>query len=349
MRTLPILVLRTDHREGTRGRFASAAVSVFAMLSLIPAISIAPWGNAARAAEAESMSEEQVDQWLLYFGPELGIYAHTGKGSSSGTLLTGPRVRPPRPSTGDLGVLVSNPERSREVVASALLGGTIGVLTPAIDVPSRPRLFIDFGVLDALTTEVQLARRGNPGIIEFPNDEPVNSPIGEGALKGVGTQIGVQHQGPQFYASLGPSFEFPLGDGQLIRIKPAVVYSRTRLDILAQTRRAVRLNSDSGVNQQLDDFRFLLFREKRTEIYHAVGPSLEIEYMPGVRWGAFDLSMFIKGNASHIFTEPKTEMQQCNVAGGQPNECARWEYTQDVWTYRVMTGVRLLWSPDTLW
>jgi len=296
--------------------------------------------------------DDETRQWLFYANPEVGVYGHTGKGNSSSSEITGPRCACVGDRFGDLGTAISDPERSRENVLSILMGGTVGVLTPALDAKYSPRLFMDFNVSDVLTTEVNLARRGNPGPIAFPQAFLPATPVGEGVLNGIGTQVTVQHQGPQIHAGFGGSLEFPLEGDQLIRIKPAIVYSRTRLDIFAQTRRAVRLNANAGNPgpfnpnpQTLDDFRYIFLEEKRTEIYHAAGPAVEIEYLPRLGWGPLGLTVFAKAHAAYIFNDPKTKMQQCNTADGQPNECAYWKYTQDPWTYRAVAGVRIQWAP----
>jgi hypothetical protein len=290
--------------------------------------------------------------WLLYGGPEIGAYGHSAKATSTSTPLTGPRVGNPNTTLGDLGTLVSDQQRSRELVMGFLAGATFGGLTPALDVPGRPRLFIDINISVPQTTEAQLARRGNPGQISFPrlpDDVEHGSPFGEGTLSGVGTQITAQLQGPQIHAGFGPSFEFPLPGDQLIRIKPAVMYSRTILDLKAQTRRAVRLNGQFGAQQGLEDFRFILLSDERTEVYHAIGPSFEFEYDPGLQWGPFGVTLYARGHASHFLTSLKTEMEQCNIAGGQPNECARYKYTQDPWAYRATAGVHVTWIPRLFW
>lgn len=317
--------------------------------TLIVAIATICSAASAPADDSAPIAHGAVDDWYLYGAPEIAIYAHTGKGNSSSTQITGPRVVPPNSQFGDLGTAISDPERSRELVASFLAGGTFGVATPAIDVPGRPRLFLDLNVSAAQTTETQLARRGSPGQLAFPRGARPSTAVGEGAMIGVGTQISVQHQGPQVHAGIGVSFEFPIGDEELIRIRPAAVYSRTILDIKAQVLRAVRLNQDFGNAQQLDDFRTIALQDERTEVYHASGPSLEVEYIPGLEWGPFAISVFARGHASHIFNSLKTEMQQCNTAGGQPNECMYWKYTQDEWAYRASLGVHMTWVPRPLW
>ena len=234
---------------------------------------------------------------------------------------------------------------------SFLSGATIGVLTPALDLPVRPRLFMEFNLSFPHSTESQFARLGNPGPLAFPvsNGSPLPAPVGEGVLQGIGTQITAVHQGPQIHAGFGGSIEFTMRGDQILRIKPAVQYSRTILDVTGQTLRAVRLNNNAGNNQSLADFRFILLQDERTEVYHAIGPSVEIEYDPALQWGPVRFSLYARGHASYFLTSAKTQMQQCNVAGGQPNECARWKYTQDPWAYRATAGIRLSWVPKRFW
>ena len=305
---------------------------------------------AAGAPQAAAQGVPRAEDWTLDGAPEVAVYGHTGKGNSSSTEITGPRVDDEFLRSGDLGTTIAEPERSREDIVSALVGATFGFLTPALELPGRPRAFVDLNVSVPMTTEVQLARDGDPGKLALPRGGgSTGSTVREGAVDGNGTEISAQHQGPQLYAGLGVSFEVPIFDDQLIRFKPSAVYSRTILDLKTQTVRAVRLNDDSGSNQTIEDFRAIALSDERTEVYHAAGPSLEIEYLPGLEWGPFTISLFARGNASHIFNGLKTEMTQCNVADGQPEECASWKYTQDRWTYRATLGVHLNWVPRSPW
>ena len=335
-------VLRLANRFGwPRGR-SSSGIPVAVMPFLICLL-----GTFAVDARADDSASD----FIFYGGPEIALYAHTGKGNSTSTDITGPRFDPSMITVGDFQTDQILPDqRSREVVAAFLAGGTFGFLTPGLDVPGRPRLFLDLNVSSPAGTEVQLARSGDPERPAFPRNSSISGvQVAEKALIGTGTVITAQLQGPQIHAGLGVSFEIPLENEQLLRIKPAAVYSRTILDISALTIRGVRLNDDDGTNQTIDDYRVINVQDERTEVYHAAGPSLEIEYVPDIQWGPFTVSLYGRGHAAHIFNTLQTKMQQCNVAGGQPNECASWKYTQDAWTYRATFGVHLNWVPRPLW
>lgn len=309
----------------------------------------------ARAQEVDSFGVPGVHEWGFYGGPEISVYAHSGKGNMTTTDLTGPRYAFPDNVIGDLpGVAVFPARRSREYSASFLAGGTLGATTPALDVPFRPRLYMDLNVSDPKTTETQLARLGVLGDIRFPtipNQGGLNKPVGEGNIVGTGTRITVQQQKPHVHAGLGASLEFPIPGDQLIRVKTGLVYSRTQLDIRGQVRRAVRLNNDKADAQSIDDFRLILLDDRVKKVYHAIGPSVEVEYFPGqaASFGPLTFSLFARGHASYTLNSVRTDMQQCNTAGGQPNECASWRYDQDHWAFRVGMGVRLTWLPGRPW
>lgn len=319
------------------------------LLSLGVSLGFASTSSPARADESLALGDESLRSWTLYANPEAAVYAHTGKGSSEGTPITGPRIPNPNPNFGDLGPDVYESLRSRERIVSFPLGITFGALTPALDVWGRPRLFVDFNAAWPVASEVELARKSRPGTVAFPRGPRPAQPVGEGVMNGQGSSLSAQPQGPHLHAGIGASLEFPIPGDQLIRLKPSVMYSRTRLDITGVTVRPIRLTNDQTEQQNLDDFRILNFREKRQKYYHAVGPSFELEYLPGLEWGPFTMSLYARGHAAHILNSLQTRMQQCNDAGGFPDECMSWKYTQDRWTYRATVGVHLNWMPRVFW
>jgi hypothetical protein len=298
---------------------------------------------------AKSDAKSDGDRWGFAGAFEFGIFAHTAKGNIDSTELTGPRVTgpgggPPLPQFGDLSTSVVDPQASREEVQSMLMGGTLEVMTPElISEFGRPRLFMDVNVSGLITSEVGLARDADPDEMALPDPRSSGTPIGEGAIIGRGSKITVQNQMPQIHAGLGSAFSFEVA-GERFKIKPSFVYSRLRYEIYGVTHRPVRLNNDAGLNLSLeDDYRLIILSEEQEEVYHGIGPAIELEYDTASRIGPFDVTLFIKAHASHLLGDLKTRFTQANSE--YPDEIVRYKYSQDRWVYRASTGVRFRWMP----
>lgn len=310
---------------------------------------------------------DEAEHWSFAGGIELGIFGHTGKGNVDGTDVNGgpagcdttpftapigvPCVRIPNPRPlQDLGTAIVEPDRSREEILSFVFGATLEAMTPQVaDVPTRPRFFMDVSILNPFTNEVGLAREANPGVLALPTEAPGGQEGSEAAIQGRGHAITVQPQGPQVHAGLGLAFSFDFGP-ERIRIKPSFVYSRVRLDVFAVAKRPVRLTQRGNAVIELDrDFRFINVQDKTKEVYHGIGPALEIEYLTGERWGPLEATVFIKGHVSRLFGDLETRFQQEN--SDQPRgagEIVRFRYSQDRWIYRATTGIRFHWVPRSM-
>lgn len=312
------------------------------LCALVPSVVA---GTIATNAFAQDANFESTEHWVTSAALELGVYGHTGKGNTFGSPISGPRVANPRPNE-DLGPNLVEPERSREEVVSGLIGATWEVMTPQLT-PSlgHPRMFLDVNVTSALAAEVQLAIDGDPGVMGPPDEASPSNIVGEAAIQGRGTKITVQPQGPQVHAGIGTAFTIDRGTNR-IRIKPSLVYSRTILDVSTVTHRAIRLNNDAGANFSFeDDYRTFEYKDNLSEVYHGLGPALEIEYEPGLSIGPFFLTLYAKAHASQLFGDLKTNFQGNNPDPTAPDEFVRSKYTQDRWNYRGSTGVRLRWDP----
>lgn len=334
--------VRPARRRPTCGRAArTAGPGRLGLASASIGVAIALASFSASAADAEML--EDPTHWVFSGALEVGIHGHTGKGNIKGSPLTGPRVNPPLIDQ-DLGPNVVEDLRSREEVLSALVGGTFEIMSPQLfEAAGRPRLFLDLNISAALASEVGLARDSDPGQMSLPS--PVSgSLIGEASIVGRGAAITVQPQGPQIHAGLGAAFTIDLAD-ELIRIKPSLVYSRTILDVDAITNRAVRLPPPAPPVTLETHFRLIQLTDDFTEVYHGLGPALEIEYEPGTRVGPVGITLYLKGHASYIFGDLKTRMLGVNPE--YPDETVSWKYSQDRWAFRASTGIRLRWDP--LW
>lgn len=306
-------------------------------------------GAAPAEAESESMTahDGELGRWVVSGALEIGIFGHTGKGNVNSTNVDnrpGFRVSPINPNAGDETTLpVIATDASREEILSALIGGDFEIMSPALfEGPTHPRLFLDVNVSETLTNDVGLAREGDPGVLGLPTFGVVGGQVvGERAVVGRGNKTTVQHQGPQVHAGLGTALTFDFGP-ERIRIKPSVVYSRIIVDVFSVARRAVRLNNNIGAARTYDNtFRSIELSDKQREVYHGIGPAIEIEYETRNRIGPFAVTLFAKAHASHLLGDLKTRFEQTNTQDGAMGETVRWKYSQDRWVYKATTGFRL--------
>ena len=331
-----------DHRDRNIRRRNARRI----LEGILAPVLYAAIATSSAPASAEKLDLEDPTHWVFSGALEVSIFGHTGKGNTQGTLLTGPRASDIS-AIDDLGPSVVGNVASREEVLAALLGGNFEIMSPQLMATAgRPRLFFDFSLTGVLGQETGLARESDPGLFAIPS-EAINSgsAVGESAVTGGGTKITVQPQGPQIHAGLGTAFTLEIREEEVIRIKPSLVYSRTILDVDALTHRAVRLNSPGGIVSLDTHFRLIQLSDDFTEVYHGLGPALEIEYEPGIRIGPFGITLYLKGHASYLFGDLTTKLSGVNPDPNSPGESVSWKYTQDAWAYRAGTGIRLRWDP----
>ncbi len=309
----------------------------------------------ASAVEAESdmrkRHEGELERWVVSGALEVGVMGSTGKGNVRGTPTGPPRasnIDPVRIGDESTSNVVGD-DSSREQITSALVGGSLELMSPAVaDVPSQPRFFMDVFIAAALANEVSLARDGNPGAMGFPDVFDQRQPLGERLVAGRGNGVFVQPQGPQVHAGIGPAFTFDLFGEHRIRIKPSLVYSRLRVDVKAVASRAVRTANTINFTNRVfeDEFRTIELQDRHNEVYHGLGPALELEYDTGNRFGPFEVTLFMKGHASRLFGDVTTDLSKANPNPlSEAEERVFWKYRQDRWIYRGSTGVRLRYLP----
>lgn len=333
--------LRT-HRRDERARRRFDPIAITLGVALVAGVLGLPL-----VSQAAPDHDGEIDRWVYAGGLEVGIIGHTGYGRTTASDISGPRVPNPRPVFGDVdGDQILDTDSSREEIDSALVGGTFEVMSPAmLESFGRPRAFVDLNISAVFTTEVGLARDAEPGEMGLPSPIVEAQIIGENAIVGRGNKVTVQHQGPQIHAGIGTAFTFDIGT-ERIRIKPSLVYSRIITDITGVGNRAVRLNDLTADLRTFENtYRTIELQDQRTEVYHGMGPALEIEYETGERIGPFRIALFLKGHATHLFGDLKTRMQQSNP--DYPDETISWKYSQDTWVYRGSTGIRFRWVPKS--
>jgi len=312
----------------------------------------------ASLANADSPQEE-LRKWTPSVGLEVGVFGHTGKGNISSTEIFGPRQNIPVPlQSGDFPSIedpnnpgtfidvITRPLADRDEISNAVLGINFEIMSPAITTRGpAPRFFMDLSILDPQGSEVRLAIDGDPSELAISESASDTFPVGEAALLGRGQRITVQNQGPQFHAGIGTAFTINWG-AETFRIKPSIVYSRLKQVVSVTSRRGIRLNNENRNTVSLDDptdYRFFNFDDQIDEVYHGIGPAVELEYDTGGRMGPFEVTVFIKGHASHLFGDVTTELTATNPE--YPAEQMFYKYSQDRWVFRGTTGFRFRLNP----
>ena len=362
-----LLVKSSEEVRQCRGWLRPWSASFVALL-----VTFTMAGFAGAESKTEPL-EDEFAKWQFSAGVELGLYGTSGEGDVSGSILTEPRATNIDTLLGDGGPnVVADQSDTQDVLSSALLGGTFGVMSPAlfdglagstrlrnsllgeILLASRPRLFFDVSILPALTLETSVVRDGDPGQFKLPDDIPSGPKlVPERLVQGTGTNLTSQHQGVQFRASLGMAFTIvELEEGSL-RIKPSLHYSRVENKVSAVARRAVRLlDEDPFVTvdgrtarfRSLDHFRTIGVSDESTEVYHGVGPAFELEYVTQEAFGPFGVSLFLKGTATRLLGDLETEFQVANA--DNEDETVTFRFKNAPWSYSASMGIRLLFSPD---
>jgi hypothetical protein len=273
---------------------------------------------------------------------EVGLQVLDGEAQ----LSTGPILGPPLPDEPlILDPLLNGPatvtDRASggEQMVVPFVGLELELMAPIlVEGAGAPRPFLAIGISGALGTNSDVAKTGVPGPFGLPADLP-DGPLVERVVLGQGARVSAEVQPLGVEGTLGLAFVTGWGDRQL-RLRPAVTYRRSEVEISGVAQRAVQQRSIPPPTQ-LDDFRLIALSDDFTEVYHSVGPKLEIE-MDGPRLGPWTLAVYLQGSATAILGDRKTELQATNGFGEQ----ARWRFEVDPWSFQVATGVRLRWTPE---
>lgn len=294
-------------------------------------------------AGSDSLDQDfdpDLDTWVFSAAFEAGLMAYKPKASMSGSPFDPGAPISPRfeeNNDGPRSVIASRADRGRMI--SALLGVDLEVMAPRMG-NSRwiPRPFLDLNVSAVLGSERSIVRRGKPEPDSFALPDRVGGTLNVGGTRilGQGEEVTAQQQGPAVFVGFGAAFTFDLDSGSRLRVKPSLVYSRTPVDVSGIASRVVKVDTNTAAG--LDAFRFIVVGDAFLEVYHGIGPAIELELDTNNRLGPFELSLYLKGHANHNFGDLETDFQQSNP--DFPLETVRWRYEHERWTYRASTGIR---------
>jgi hypothetical protein len=247
-----------------------------------------------------------------------------------------------------------------DLAVGPFVGGSLEVMTPALPIPTRPRLFLSGEILPTFAADRDIAVRGNPGCITGPEngapcvkDDTSIRPIsfGEAAANGQGTTTNAEIDTLVYGATAGLSFPARFFKREF-RFKPSVGWIRYKV---SGTGIVVDAECDPP-NRCTDDFQGPGFLREATlegsdsRTFDGIGPGLDLE-MDVYRWGQLGVSLFLGAGAYHVLgdrTFSFSASQEFDDQIGIDIATATWEVEVKPWMYRAHLGIRFQWvgSPD---
>ena len=302
----------------------------------------------AHAGSASPQAGE--DRWV----PSLGITAgFTFQGEHKGTGASFTRDLNDVNSTF---TALRDPVAGDDTVVSPFVGGTFELMSPALPIPTRPRIFIGGEILPTFAPGRDLGVQGDPGCVRGPEpkqpcavDEVFRrQPFFEDAANGTGTVIESRVGTMTYGAHIGVSFPFEFADRQF-RIKPSVGW----INFKVSTHGLIVDAACSPVG--CTDFTLIVgspptigfLRETRLSVrdsqhFNGVGPGLDLEMDTG-QYGPVGVSLFIGGRAYLILDDRKIFSQTGLIISdqlGNDEVRGRFEVEIDKWMYRAHVGMR---------
>jgi hypothetical protein len=315
----------------------------------------------AAAAQEPGPGQEGENRWVASLATTSGVLIEQQHGSVESCLFANPADATGCPAPGSMPLRSGSSGHTRAV--AAFVGANLEAMTPALPIPTRPRLFLSGEIVPIFASSYDLAVQGNPGCVRGPEpgdpcarDEvvPRDTPFGEDAANGQGSLIETTFETLGFGANLGIAFPFSAGERRL-RIKPSVGWlsyevqaEGTVVDAECEpSNRCTDVDPGSGIVSP-GLLRETILTATDTQRFHAIGPGLDLEVDTG-RFGPLGTSIFLGARFYRTLGDRSMELDTVQVYGddGLPlaNQAvaAHWEAELDPWMYRVGVGFRVQW------
>ena len=125
--------------------------AVVALWAFFPTASLAADGGALE----ESTQQEGEDRWVPSLAITSGVTVQKQLGGAGSFIEDG--FVPIR------GLVIGD-----DIAVSPFVGGTLELMTPALPIPTRPRLFVSGEILPSFASDRDLACEGDPGGVRGP-------------------------------------------------------------------------------------------------------------------------------------------------------------------------------------
>jgi hypothetical protein len=230
----------------------------------------------------------------------------------------------------DLESTVRDSARGSDVVITPFVDGVIELMSPALELPTAPQIFIQGSVGPSFGQDVTSASEGALAGLEFP-DSPF---YGEGAIQGTGSQVVVETQSLTYGARIGLAFSTTVLE-RTVRWKPSIGWWRYTVKVTGEVQHVRRVGF-IGPNT------IISMSGTETRSYNSVGPGFEIEVDLDQNRG-LGISAFTFAYGHYILHDRNGTIRVSASTG----DTARFGYkTDSPWIYRVGFGVRVSWLGD---
>jgi hypothetical protein len=322
-------------------------------------------------ATAEAPSQWGEDRWVPSFAVIGGANINPQKADlDSFCKRGGPAVD----RAADLGIVTNNcefgvttidptamfsparlrsPSDKADTDVSPFVGGVLEVMTPAFDLPGRPRLFMKAEAIAMFSSTRDIANEGSPTGAEVPASQ-VNGPqnFSAQAITGLGSQTRSNVQTFAWGAGIGVSFPFRMFNREF-RIKPSAGWYRYSVDVDGLVIAGLKNDAvpfDPPLNGAFGaHIRSVTLSAEDSQSFDSIGPGLELD-MDAVRLGPFGVSLFISAAAYRVLNERSVKLSKTltiEQESPDPNFSlptdtyhADWSFKVDPWAYRAAVGIR---------
>ena len=328
-------------RGGVNVLFAGSVAA--ALLVLVPMRSI---------AERDGRNLQDGEElWVPSLAITSGVWLQAVDASGQSQYFEG--TMPPVP--------LRSPVSGSDLGVSAFVGATLELMTPAIPVPTRPRIFLSAEVVPTFSPTITPAQDGAPGCVRGPEPEDPCASMengtrrrayGEDAANGQGSQVSTDIDTLAFGAGMGVAFPFAVGKRQL-RVKTSVAWVNYKVNasglvVDAQcdpTSACTESTPIPGFPPNPGFLREVTLMAESSERFNGIGPGLDLEMDTG-RFGPIGSSIFLGARFYRILGDRKITLgtaQSYDDQIGMDSAAAQFQVEVKPWLYRASLGVRFQW------
>jgi hypothetical protein len=337
---------------------AAESSDVDEVVGAIPAAEPAEAVPSPEAAGGERKEKDETQRWVPAFSIYSGVLLQNAEGAVFSGGIEGPcairdtnfdtlhcerQIRPTIPPVGrneEPPPIEFVTTTGDDLMVAPFVAGSLELMTPGLtSVPGRPRLFVHADAAASFSFTRDLAKESFAGEFEvapnvdFPNEQ---------TILGQGSTLTAEVKPLLISAGTGVAFTVDAWDRRL-RIKPSVEYLREEIEVTGVVKRQVYDGSVEVPTTEdfPDGFRAIELSGSKKDVFHGLGPGLEIEADAG-RAGPLVLAVYVAGQAYAFLGDLEMEFSDTN----EFDETATWRFEKERWGYRAGVGLRFRWVPE---